>query len=94
MNIQSLKIFVIFLWILIVKFHRRHYRTSLFDQVFEAVLRWIKHDLPARVPELPELMVKVRLPLLTPQYLSDNVATEDIIKNSLQCRYIQCAGVC
>ncbi|GFR94208.1 kelch-like protein 18 [Elysia marginata] len=56
------------------------------EQVFEAVLRWIKHDPLVRVPNLPELMVKVRLPLLTPQYLSDNVATEDIIKNSLQCR--------
>ncbi|GFO08395.1 histone-lysine N-methyltransferase SETMAR [Plakobranchus ocellatus] len=56
------------------------------EQVFEAVMRWIKHDSATRVPDLPELMVKVRLPLLTPQYLSDNVATEDIIKNSLQCR--------
>ncbi|KAK3752242.1 hypothetical protein RRG08_047098 [Elysia crispata] len=56
------------------------------EQVFEAVLRWIKHDSPVRVADLPELMVKVRLPLLTPQYLSDNVATEDIIKKSLQCR--------
>ena len=59
----------------------------MYDQVFEAVLRWIKHDSPVRVADLPELMVKVRLPLLTPQYLSDNVATEDIIKKSLQCRY-------
>ncbi|XP_059172839.1 kelch-like protein 18 [Physella acuta] len=56
------------------------------EQVFEAVMRWIKHDSDARVKDLPELMVKVRLPLLTPQYLSDKVATEDIIKNSLQCR--------
>ncbi|CAL1532393.1 unnamed protein product [Lymnaea stagnalis] len=56
------------------------------EQVFEAAMRWIKHDPANRVKDLPELMVKVRLPLLTPQYLSDSVATEDIIKNSLQCR--------
>ncbi|BFZ23237.1 hypothetical protein BsWGS_26276 [Bradybaena similaris] len=56
------------------------------EQVFEAVMRWIKHMPESRVTDLPELMVKVRLPLLTPQYLSDKVATEDVIKNSLQCR--------
>ncbi|XP_005111397.1 kelch-like protein 18 [Aplysia californica] len=56
------------------------------EQVFEAALSWIKHDIDQRVSALPELMVKVRLPLLTPQYLSDKVATEDLIKSSLQCR--------
>ncbi|KAL3836007.1 hypothetical protein ACJMK2_021462 [Sinanodonta woodiana] len=56
------------------------------EQVFESVLSWIKRDLQNRQEALPELMVKVRLPLLTPQYLSDRVATEDLIKNSLVCR--------
>ncbi|KAK0041311.1 kelch-like protein 18 [Biomphalaria pfeifferi] len=65
--------------------HDELYVTSE-EQVFESAMRWIKHDPENRVKDLPELMVRVRLPLLTPQYLSDHVATEDIIKNSLQCR--------
>ncbi|XP_046329513.2 kelch-like protein 18 [Haliotis rufescens] len=56
------------------------------EQVFESALKWVKHLMENRKEALPELMVKVRLPLLTPQYLSDKVATEELIKSSLQCR--------
>ncbi|XP_063430646.1 kelch-like protein 18 [Mytilus trossulus] len=56
------------------------------EQVFEAVINWVKQNTEERCKALPELMVKVRLPLLTPHYLSDRVATEELIKNSLQCR--------
>ena len=59
----------------------------IFYKVFEAVISWIKKDTEERSKALPELMVKVRLPLLTPQYLSDRVATEELIKNSLKCRF-------
>ncbi|PVD35896.1 hypothetical protein C0Q70_02865 [Pomacea canaliculata] len=56
------------------------------EEVFEAVLNWVKFKEAERKVFLPELMVKVRLPLLTPPYLSDRVATENLIKNSLLCR--------
>ncbi|XP_041372118.1 kelch-like protein 18 [Gigantopelta aegis] len=56
------------------------------EQVFEAVMAWVKHVMNKRKEHLPELMVRVRLPLLTPQYLSDKVATEELVKSSLQCR--------
>lgn len=56
------------------------------EQVFEALLTWIKRDKEIRELAMPELMVKVRLPLLTPQYLSDRVATENLVKNCLKCR--------
>ncbi|KAK7495717.1 hypothetical protein BaRGS_00013164 [Batillaria attramentaria] len=56
------------------------------EEVFEAVLEWVKQAEEERKVHLPELMVQVRLPLLTPPYLSDRVATENLIKNSLQCR--------
>lgn len=56
------------------------------EEVFEAVLEWIKFREKDRKEDLPELMVQVRLPLLTPPYLSDRVATEALIKNSLKCR--------
>lgn len=55
-------------------------------QVFEAALAWVKRDEYSRQEYLPDLMVKVRLPLLTPQFLSDRVASEELIKSSHKCR--------
>ncbi|XP_064610470.1 LOW QUALITY PROTEIN: kelch-like protein 18 [Liolophura sinensis] len=56
------------------------------EQVFEAILAWVKRNQDQEKDSFPELMVKVRLPLLTPQYLSDRVATEELVKSSLKCR--------
>ncbi|GAB1603448.1 kelch-like protein 18 [Argonauta hians] len=56
------------------------------EMVFEAVIAWVKRNPVLRKEALPELMVKVRLPLLTPQYLSDYVAPEELIKSSIPCR--------
>ena len=36
---------------------------------------------------MADLMVKVRLPLMTPQFLADRVAQEELVKTSLRCRY-------
>ncbi|XP_054724682.1 kelch-like protein 18 [Uloborus diversus] len=55
------------------------------EQVFEAVLSWVKHE-SSRKDYLPELLTQVRMPLLTPQYLTDYVATEELIRTSHQCR--------
>ena len=55
-------------------------------QVFEAAVRWVKKDFELREECMAELMVKVRLPLMTPQYLADKVAQEDLVKTSLKCR--------
>ena len=56
------------------------------EVVLLAVMRWIKQDPDTRGTHLPDLLVKVRLPLLTPQFLSDPVAPEDFIRSSHQCR--------
>jgi len=56
------------------------------EVVFLAVLRWIKQDQETRCEHLPVLLQKVRLPLLTPQFLADRVATEELIRSSHQCR--------
>lgn len=48
-------------------------------------MRWIKWD-DSRISLLPQVLSKVRLPLLTPQFLADRVATEDLIRTSHQCR--------
>lgn len=56
------------------------------EEVFEAMMRWVKKDIPNRKLFLPQLLTKVRMPLLTPQFLTDNVATEELIRTSHQCR--------
>ncbi|KAK9888248.1 hypothetical protein WA026_000512 [Henosepilachna vigintioctopunctata] len=55
------------------------------EQVFEACMRWVKHK-DNRKELLPELLALVRLPLLSPLYLTDRVASEELIRFSLQCR--------
>jgi len=56
------------------------------EVVFLAVMRWIKQNTEERGIYLPALLVKVRLPLLTPQFLADQVAPEEMIRSSHQCR--------
>lgn len=55
------------------------------EQVFEACMRWVKHN-ESRAGDLPQLLSQVRLPLLSPLYLTDRVATEELIRTSHQCR--------
>lgn len=56
------------------------------EVIFEAVMRWVKYNEVERAKLLPEVLSKVRLPLLSPQFLADCVATEELIKSSHQCR--------
>lgn len=56
------------------------------EAVFEACMRWIKHLEPQRSAQLPQILAEIRLPLLTPQYLADRVATEGLVRSSHQCR--------
>ena len=56
------------------------------ENIFEAAMRWVKFYEEKRCPMLPQILAKVRLPLLSPQYLADRVATEELIRTSHQCR--------
>lgn len=56
------------------------------ETVFEAVMAWVKKDPDKRSTCLPHLLTHVRLPLMTPQYLTDFVATEQLIRSSHACR--------
>lgn len=56
------------------------------EVIFEASMRWIKYNEAERCHLLPEVLSKIRLPLLSPQYLADFVATEELIKTNHQCR--------
>uniref|UniRef100_A0A182N2A3 Kelch-like protein diablo n=1 Tax=Anopheles dirus TaxID=7168 RepID=A0A182N2A3_9DIPT len=54
--------------------------------IFEACMRWVKHEQDTRSEYLPLILASIRLPLLSPQFLADNVATEELIKTSHKCR--------
>lgn len=56
------------------------------EKVFEACIKWVKYNEEERSSLLPEVLSKVRLPLLSPQFLADSVATEELIRSSHQCR--------
>lgn len=46
------------------------------EPVFEAVLNWVKHNRKEREPNLPDMLEFVRLPLLTPRYITDVIDSE------------------
>lgn len=46
------------------------------EAVFEAVISWIKQDEKKRKEMLPRMLEFVRLPLLTPRYITDVVDSE------------------
>uniref|UniRef100_UPI00358FEA1D kelch-like protein 12 n=1 Tax=Myxine glutinosa TaxID=7769 RepID=UPI00358FEA1D len=56
------------------------------EPVFEAVVNWVKHAEKERSSFLPDLLQYVRMPLLTPRYITDDIDTEPLIRCSLECR--------
>ncbi|XP_038575057.1 kelch-like protein 18 [Micropterus salmoides] len=56
------------------------------EQVYEAVLAWVHHDRDRRESLLPELLSKIRLPLCRPQFLSDRVQQDDLVRCCHRCR--------
>lgn len=55
-------------------------------QVFEAVLAWVHQDKDLREAVLPELLSKIRLPLCRPQFLTDRVQQEELVRCCHKCR--------
>lgn len=56
------------------------------EQVFEVLMNWIKKDTELRGVHLPQLLKCVRMPFLSPQFITDHVAKEGLIKGSHLCR--------
>ena len=54
--------------------------------IFEACMKWVKSAEELRTEKFPQVLSKVRLPLLSPQYLADFVAREELIRTNHQCR--------
>ncbi|WKX93984.1 hypothetical protein Q1695_011332 [Nippostrongylus brasiliensis] len=54
------------------------------DEVFKAVINWVKHDL-SRQPSLPNILPGVRLPLMSREFLLNRVCNEPMIRESPAC---------
>ncbi|KAF8774557.1 Kelch-like ECH-associated protein 1 like protein [Argiope bruennichi] len=54
-------------------------------EVFNAVLRWVKHDKPRRCPRLSDILNAVRCHFLTPRFLKEQMQKCEVLKNEPQC---------
>lgn len=53
-----------------------HSQVDSEEPVFEAVINWVKHAREGREESLPDLLQYVRMPLLTPRYITDVIDAE------------------
>ncbi|EFX90258.1 hypothetical protein DAPPUDRAFT_309898 [Daphnia pulex] len=56
------------------------------EQVFNAVLAWVKYNVAERRGHLPQVLQHVRLPLLSPKFLVGTVGSDLLIKSDEACR--------
>ena len=56
------------------------------EAVFEAAMRWVRHDPPARRGQLRRLLEHVRLPLLAPAYFLEKVEADELLQACGECR--------
>ncbi|KAF5283994.1 hypothetical protein FQR65_LT13628 [Abscondita terminalis] len=56
------------------------------EDVFTAVLNWVKHDLSERKQYVAQLMEHVRLPLVNREFLMTRVDCEKLVREDSQCR--------
>ncbi|MGH0121154.1 UNVERIFIED_CONTAM: hypothetical protein FKN15_046399 [Acipenser sinensis] len=56
------------------------------EEVYRAVLCWVKHDIDSRRQHVPRLMKCVRLPLLTRDFLMSHVDTELLVRHHSECK--------
>ncbi|XP_068091042.1 kelch-like protein 38 [Hyperolius riggenbachi] len=56
------------------------------EQVFEALMAWVKHDVQGRKGYLQQLFQKVRLEYVHPTFLFHFIASDPLIQSSMTCR--------
>ncbi|XP_017845262.1 kelch-like protein 18 isoform X2 [Drosophila busckii] len=66
--------------------HRDELNVRTEEVIFEGCMRWVKYAEEKRSKLFPQVLAAVRLPLLSPQFLADRVAREELIRSSHQCR--------
>ncbi|XP_052795806.1 kelch-like protein 8 isoform X2 [Mya arenaria] len=55
-------------------------------EVFDTVMLWINHDKEDRKQHLAKLMSKIKVPLLSTSYLTEKVASNELVRTDLGCR--------
>ena len=56
------------------------------EQVYQAVVAWVRHNLPERRHQLGTVLAHVRLPLLNPKFLVGTVGADLLVRSDDNCR--------
>lgn len=56
------------------------------EKVYESVINWIRYDPTVRDQYTAELMEHVRLPLLSKEYITQNVDKEPLLEGNIVCK--------
>lgn len=56
------------------------------EQVFNAVMSWVKNNVSDRRQHLPQVLQHVRLPLLSPKFLVGTVGSDLLVRSDESCR--------
>lgn len=56
------------------------------ELIFQALVLWLKHDIEKRSKDMARLLGLVRLPLLSPQFLTDHIETNSLFKEDRECQ--------
>lgn len=56
------------------------------ELVYEAVMRWIHHDLQDRRDKVADILSHVRFPFVSPHYLQDVVERDELLRDELFCQ--------
>ena len=54
--------------------------------VFEAIMRWLKHDEEERKDSLADLLPNIRFGLLNSKYITDHIANNELVLCSMKCQ--------
>lgn len=55
------------------------------EQVYEAVISWVKHDIQKRKEDFARLLSKLRLGSMSKYYLAEYVENEELVSENLEC---------
>ncbi|XP_041358583.1 kelch-like protein 5 isoform X1 [Gigantopelta aegis] len=58
------------------------------ETIFEALVKWSKHDITNRRKMLSKLLSHIKLPLMAPQYIADYVETNPLFRDDKECQQL------
>jgi kelch-like protein 1/4/5 len=58
------------------------------EMIFQGFLDWVNFDLGSRKEYASRLLACIRLPLLSPQYIADNIENQPVLKSDPECHHL------